>query len=123
VIPSLSLVIAATSVALAVVTVVHVVRGRPLARGATVALAILELALIVQAARDAIGLATGHQPTEPGTHWGYLVSSIVILPLTLAVGQGDRGRWASAALTVGLVATAVVVFRMQQTWYAHGAAA
>jgi hypothetical protein len=116
-IPSLSLTCAVFGSIAAIGVTVLAVRGRRLGRLTVVAVVVLELAAVLQAVRDAVGLLGGHQPAEPGTHWGYLITSVVVIPLAAMVGQGDRGRWGAIAIAVGLGAFVVVVFRMQQTWY------
>ncbi|MEW2505597.1 MULTISPECIES: hypothetical protein [unclassified Amycolatopsis] len=86
-------------------------------RGRTLpALAVVELALIVQAVADVIGLLTGDRPAELGTHLAYLTTSLVLLPVAAAWSANEQGRWAAVVIAVALLALAVVVIRAQTTW-------
>ncbi|WIX79441.1 hypothetical protein QRX50_01075 [Amycolatopsis carbonis] len=86
-------------------------------RGKTLrALAVVELALIVQAVADVTGLLTGDRPAELGTHLAYLATSLVLLPAATAWSANEDGRWAAVVIAVALLALAVVVIRAQTTW-------
>jgi hypothetical protein len=45
---------------------------------------ILEGALVVRATVDVAAMLHGDKPTEMSTHLGYLISSVVVLPVALA---------------------------------------
>lgn len=80
------------------------------------ALAVVELALIVQAIADVTGLLTGDRPAELGTHLAYLATSLVLLPAATVWSADEQGRWAAVVIAVALLALAVVVIRAQTTW-------
>ena len=46
---------------------------------------------------------------------GYLLTSLIVLPVTAATMRMDAGRWGSSALAVGCVMLAVVSVRLHQT--------
>ena len=120
---------ALTALALALVAA-----GAPLLPAARAGVVVLELLLVVQAVLDVVSLARGHRPVDPGTHAGYLVASVVLLPVLVArrprstpagpvpgsADAGDRppGRVTQLADAVAVAATAVVSVRLRVTWAA-----
>jgi hypothetical protein len=87
--------------------VVAVMRRRP-GPGLLGGLVLLELTLVAQAVLDGIGLAAGHRVAEPATHLGYLVTSVVLLPLLLGLTRPPR-RAGSRPVAAGLTAAVIVV--------------
>jgi uncharacterized membrane protein len=103
-----------TTIACIIVATILLVRGHW--RKLAPTLAIIQLAVVVQAVADAISVARGHRPGEEATHIAYLLTSLVILPAAVGLaGREDRRRTANA-LGIGLLVLAVVVIRMQTTW-------
>ncbi|MEV8609824.1 hypothetical protein AB0383_18165 [Amycolatopsis sp. NPDC051373] len=90
--------------------------GRDRPERALPALAVVELALVVQAIADVTGLLAGDRPAEPGTHLAYLATSLLLLPVATAWAANEQGRWAALVIAVALLALAVVVIRAQTTW-------
>lgn len=80
----------------------------------------VELAVVVQAGLDVLGLARGDRPGSLATHVGYLVTSVALLPIAAGAVQLDEGRWGNAGLAIGCVLVAVVSVRLHQTLGAHG---
>lgn len=99
---------------------------RPLPPAVLAGVALLELTLLVQAAADVVSLAAGHDPGSLATHLGYLLASVLLLPLLVLLtrppsASGARTQpaehvWSSAVLAVACCATAVVVVRLWTTW-------
>lgn len=117
-IASLAIVVVLGSLALAGAAIVRGVRRRAPGRTARLATVLLEVAAVAQAAHDAAGLVAGHRPADPAVHVGYLMCSVAVVPVVAAVVRRDRGPIGAGATAFGLVALAVVVVRMQQTWFA-----
>jgi hypothetical protein len=102
------------------------IRRRPLQPGHVVGVLVLEAALVLHGTGSAVSLLAGHRAAEPGTHAGYLVASVALLPLRLGapadvrrgrVGVGGSGApWRAALGALGCVAVAVVLSRMWVTW-------
>jgi hypothetical protein len=81
------------------------------------ALVALQLAAALQAVLDVAGLLGGHRPPSPAVHLGYVVASVVVLPIALSsAGADDDDPWRAAIVAVGCVATAVVALRLRVTW-------
>jgi hypothetical protein len=80
---------------------------------------ILEGALLIRAMLAVAALVNGDQPAQLSTHIGYVISSIVILPVALAAVADDRDRWTSAVIAVAVAAIIVIAIRLQVT-AAHG---
>ncbi|MFM9372814.1 hypothetical protein [Streptomyces sp. Da 82-17] len=78
------------------------------------ALWVLQAGLVVQAAIEAVDLATGRRPDDLATHLSYLVASLVLLPLFTVVLRDGR-RSTSILDAVACAAVAVVTLRLQVT--------
>lgn len=102
------------SVLLLLISVVTAIRNRPMGMVLLVGLAVLEVALLVQAG---IGLARlGELAGGTATFIGYLLGTAVIPPLAVFWGLGERSRWGPAVIAVGCFAVAVMVGRLIQIW-------
>ena len=103
-------------VVLALWAAIAAVKGQFEWRRSLILLGVLEVALLVNATADLIGLARGHHPKEPATQLAYLVVSLLISPIVAAQIFGDEGRWAAGLTAVAGIVIAVVVVRAQTTW-------
>jgi hypothetical protein len=83
-------------------------------------LAVLQAAAVVQAGLDVAGELAGHRPAERATHLGYVVASLIIVPIALGAAPPTerRGPWDAAIAAVACVAMLVVVLRLRVTWAA-----
>ena len=77
--------------------------------------------LLIQAGLDLAGWARGHRPSDPATHLGYLVVSVVLLPLiagrALVAADGaapERSDYLVVALACAVAV--VVALRLHATW-------
>lgn len=81
------------------------------------AAAVGEAGLLVQVVWAVVNLITGQRPTGGlAVFIGYLIGSLLILPVAAAWGLADRSRWGSAVVTAGFLVMAVLIVRMQQVW-------
>lgn len=84
-----------------------------------IGLGVLELALLVQAGLAVADIAGGERPAEFVTFLGYLVTSVLFLPLSIGLAAMERTRWGSAIAAGGCVVAAVLTLRLQQVWQLH----
>src|SRR5262245_3731507 len=88
--------------------------GRPL----LVAAALGEAGLLVQVVWAVVRLSSGGRPVGGmAVFIGYLIGSLLILPIAAAWGMAERTRWGPAVLAAGFLVMAVLVVRMQQVWH------
>jgi predicted ABC-type sugar transport system permease subunit len=82
------------------------------------AAAVGELGLLVQVVWAVVRLAGGGHPVGGmAVFIGYLIGSLVILPVAAAWGLGERSRWGPAVIAAGFLVIAVLIVRMQQVWH------
>lgn len=73
--------------------------------------ALLEAVLVLGAIVAAVSLGS----SEPAVHAGYLLASVLLLPLGLLLARTPAGRLDAAPLAVCLLALAVVILRVEAT--------
>jgi hypothetical protein len=100
--------------------VVAVFTGRYRLRGFAPMFVLIQLALILQAVLDVVGLVGGHRTPDPTTHLAYLTTSLVLLPVAVGTTSRQEDRWSAGVLAVALLAVAVVVVRLITTWRTAG---
>lgn len=81
-----------------------------------VGLAVVELALVIQAVAAVVRIAGGEHPSQFGTFLGYLVTSVVMLPLVVVLSFMERTRWGAVIAGAGGIVVAVLVLRLNQVW-------
>jgi hypothetical protein len=82
-------------------------------------LALLELALLTQAVLGIVNLVTTDRAVSGVTFAGYLIGSLLILPLAAFWALAERTRWGTAVLIVGCLVIPVMIVRMNQVWDAR----
>ncbi|HEX4705314.1 MAG TPA: hypothetical protein VH352_24515 [Pseudonocardiaceae bacterium] len=85
------------------------------------ALALIEVGLLVQAVFGIVALATEHRHVDGFTFVGYLVASLLILPLAGWWSLAERSRWGVGVLLIGCLVIPVMIVRMNQIWSGFGA--
>lgn len=78
--------------------------------------AAVEGLLLVQVVTTTVMAVRGHHLGEPATWWGYIITSLLLLPIAAAWAFAERTRWSSVVLVVAAVATAVVQWRLVEIW-------
>jgi hypothetical protein len=82
-------------------------------------LVVAELLLLVQAGLALVGFARGHRPAEAATNFGYLVVSVVLLPLLAGrrlVDGAEPGRSDYVVVALACGVTGIVTLRLHATW-------
>jgi len=112
----LAWVLAAAALVLAVWAVVGSARNARPSGPQLGALAVLEVALLVQAVVGAIALVGTDRPVNTVTFAGYLIASVLLLPAGMLWGIADRSRWGNGVIAIACFAVTIVVVRMLQVW-------
>ena len=93
--------------------------GRPLDRTSRTGLFVTEALLVVAALVDVARIVGGHRPDEPVVHVGYVLASVLLLPILVRPVPDDasdddrRGR--QLVLSIACLAVLVVVWRLRVT--------
>jgi hypothetical protein len=103
--------------ALAGLSLVMTALDRRVGRLLLVAAGVGEAGLLVQVVWAVARLAGGDRPVGGlAVFIGYLIGSLLILPVAAVWGLGERTRWGPAVLAAGFLVMAVLIVRMQQVW-------
>jgi hypothetical protein len=103
---------------LACLALVMTALNRRVGRLLLTAVALGEAGLIVQVVWAVVRLAGGGRPAGGlAVFVGYLIGSLLILPVAAAWGLAERTRWGPAVVAAGFLVTAVLIVRMQQVWH------
>jgi hypothetical protein len=121
VIGSLATGIIAASLAFAAWSLLGVVRHRPPDRVQLAGAALVELALLVQEVIAVNRLVQGDRPEELAVFIGYLIGSLLVLPLGVWLGILERTRWGTATIGFAFLVIPILVVRLQQIWDGTGA--
>lgn len=78
--------------------------------------AAVEAMVLVQAVSMIVAAVGGHALADPGTTWGYVLTSIVLVPAAAAWAFAERTRWSSIVMIIATLALAIVQVRMVQVW-------
>jgi hypothetical protein len=89
---------------------------RPVGRTHLVGLGLIELALVVQVVVAVVKMASGERAEEMATFIGYLIASLLVLPVGAALALIERSRWGSAIVALASLVIPVVIVRMRQVW-------
>jgi hypothetical protein len=93
--------------------------GRPLDRASRTGALVAEALLVLAAVLDVARIVAGHRSDEPVVHLGYVLASVLLLPVLVRPVPDDasdddrRGR--QLVLSVACVAVLVVVWRQRVT--------
>jgi hypothetical protein len=116
VIDTLAYAIIAGSLLFAAWSLVTTLRDRPPGASQYAGVVVLELTLLIQEAIATQRMVDGDRPEEMATFIGYLIASLVILPLGAWLGSLERTRWGSAIIGFAFLVVPVLVVRLQRLW-------
>ncbi len=63
-----------------------------------------------------LAMVDGRSPSELATWWGYVVTSVLLMPVAALWAFAERTRWSSVVLVVAALSGAVVQWRMIEIW-------
>jgi cyanate permease len=119
VVQGFTIAIAAYAAMVGAVAVVLVVRRAVRPAWLDKGVLVLEIVLVVRAMIAVGEIVRGDQPTHLSTHVGYLIASVVIVPIATGAVADERDHWTSGVLAVAVIAVLVVVIRLQMTAAGH----
>jgi hypothetical protein len=114
----LQIVLTALVVVLAVWLVVLIAIGRQPNDWLYGALAVLEVGLVVQLVIGLVMLGGEHEGVNVAAYLGYLIGSLVILPVAFLWSLGERSRAGTGVLLVAVIVIPVLFLRLHQLWSA-----
>jgi hypothetical protein len=91
-------------------------RDRPVILRQLIAGGVVEGLLVVEVVVAVVLGATGSPPADVVTFWGYLITSLAVLPFAAVWSFAERTRWSSVVLVVAGVTTAFLQLRLVQVW-------
>jgi hypothetical protein len=103
----------------AILVVVQIIRDRLAGRVVIALLALIEIGLVVQLVLGLMKVFDGHEGVSVATYVGYLLGSLVILPLAAGWSWAERTRNGTAVLLVGLFVVPFLFLRLHQIWSTH----
>jgi hypothetical protein len=80
------------------------------------ALALLEVGLVVQLVVGLVMVSGDHGGVNVAAYVGYLVGSLVILPVAFLWSLGERSRAGTGVLLVAVLVLPVLFLRLHQLW-------
>ncbi len=113
-------VIVALATGAAVFAFWHVIRGYQFSNPLFYAVAVVEGALVVGLIVAITNSNRGLGDAEPVLYWSYFATTLIIAPLAVMWGVGDKSRWGTGVVAIAMVTIAVLVIRLEQIWQGHG---
>ncbi|MGH4022243.1 MAG: hypothetical protein ACRDT0_24015 [Pseudonocardiaceae bacterium] len=104
----------------AAVSAVYVLLKRPPNRLLLGVLSVLEVGLLAQVVTGVVQLVGTRRDIAVLPFVGYLLASLLVLPLAASWAVTERSRWGSAVVVVGCLVVPVLIVRLQQIWAATG---
>ena len=91
-------------------------RDRPVILRQLLVSGLVEALLLVQVVVGLVAVARGDGPADGATYWGYLVTTLFVLPVAAAWAFAERTRWSSVVLLVAALTVAFLQLRAVQVW-------
>ena len=79
-------------------------------------LAAIEIGLVIQLVIGLVNVFGDHGDLNVAAYVGYLVGSLLVLPIAFVWSAGERTRSGTGVLLVAVVAVAFLFVRLQQLW-------
>lgn len=106
------------SFVLAAVAVVQLALDRPAGNLLLGLAALLEVGLIAQTGLGLVQLLTSDRELNGLVFAGYLIATMLFLPVATVWALGERSRGGTAVLVLGALVVPVLIVRTQQVWFA-----
>lgn len=92
------------------------IRDRPVQGIQIPGMVVVEVGLVVQTVIAAAAMAAGTGPDDPALVWGYLVTTLLLVPVAFGWAFVERTRWSSVVLAVACAVVVVLQVRIWQIW-------
>lgn len=112
----LQYVLTAICLVTALVVVVLIVRDRAPGDAVLGLLGLVELGLVVQLVLGIVRLTGPHAGVSVPTYVGYLIGSLLILPVAALWSLSERSRGGTAVLLVGVLLIPFLFLRLAEVW-------
>jgi hypothetical protein len=104
----------------AILVVVQIIRNRLANTLVWALLAVIEVGLVVQLVLGILRVLDDSEGYSVPTYIGYLLGSLVVLPLAAGWSWAERSRSGTAVLLIGLVVVPFLFLRLHQVWTFRG---
>jgi hypothetical protein len=119
-IPALATTLIGASLLVGVWAAVAAVRERRVSGAQLVTAAAVEVLLLVQALLALVIWGGNARGVDGVTFAGYLLTSVLLIPVGAFWAIGERSRWGNGVLALTGVVVAVIVLRLRQVWGGGG---
>jgi hypothetical protein len=93
------------------------VRDRALRRGEFIALALVEVVVMVHVVASIARALGPGSPAEPVPFAGYLATIALLIPAAMVLAQWEPTRWGALIAAVACAVDPVLVVRLNQVWH------
>jgi hypothetical protein len=104
----------------AILVIVQIIRNQLANKLVWGLLAVIELGLVVQLVLGIVRVLGDSEGYSVPTYLGYLLGSLVVLPLAAGWSWAERSRSGTAVLLIGLVVVPFLFLRLHQVWSFRG---
>ena len=112
----LLIIVGALAGALAGWAIISAWRDEPVQGVQMPAIVTVEAALVIQAVIVGVVQAGGHKVDDGVLLWGYLITSLIMIPIAFGWAFVERTRWSSVILAIAAAVVVVLQVRIWQLW-------
>ena len=98
----------------------HTVKSYQFSNPLFYALALLEVLLLVALVWGIVAASSAPAEVQRGLYLSYLVTTVLIPPLAVYWGIGDKSRWGTGVVAVAMFTVSILMIRTHQIWLGHG---
>ncbi|HPU13888.1 MAG TPA: hypothetical protein PLQ19_08860 [Aeromicrobium sp.] len=98
----------------------HTVKSYQFSNPLFYAIALLEVLLVVALVWGIIAVGSAPTDVQRGLYLSYLVTTVLIPPLAVFWGIGDKSRWGTGVVAVAMFTVSILMIRTHQIWLGHG---
>lgn len=110
----------AAALAAAVFAAWHTLRSYRFSNPLLYAITAVEVLLVVSLVWGIVAVSGTDRDVEKALFLSYLLTTVLIPPAAVLWGVGDKSRWGTGVVAVGLFTVSVMLIRTHQIWLGHG---